>query len=308
MHPLSQMFDSLGERVSELKGFSLWEKHFYVRLDPNLDQNVTGNKLWKLYSLYQHRNEYSSLVSYGGAQSNALRALAYFSTVYNKKCYYFVSKLPEKKCIHPASNLVYAQAAGVIIKECKTVDLREASLEFFSKHSSHKDPWRFVEQGVGDRGAKEGLERLANELQKEVDHLAIDKGKLCLCLPAGTGVSAFYLQQALNIPVVCVSCVGSKESLLKRFEDMNEGSAQLPLVIDTKKKYALGKLYLEFFELYKQMKGEVNIEFDLLYDMKMLTAIHDNITKLPPHIVYVHCGGIEGNVSMLARYQRKFCR
>lgn len=308
MHPLSQMFDSLGERTSLLKNFSLWGKSFYVRLDPNSDQHVTGNKLWKLYSLYQERKNYSSLASYGGAQSNALRALAYFSKVYNKKFYYFVTKLPEKSCIHPDSNLAYAQDAGAVIKECGAVDLREAAFEFSSKHYSHETSCRFVEQGVGDESAKEGLERLANEIQKEIGNLALDKHELCLCLPAGTGVSAFYLQQKLSIPVVCTSCVGSKESLLKRFESMSRYKAKLPLVIETKKKYALGKLYHEFFELYKQMKGEVNIEFDLLYDMKMLTAIHDNITELPPCILYLHCGGIEGNVSMLARYQRKFCK
>ncbi|EAH8788788.1 1-aminocyclopropane-1-carboxylate deaminase/D-cysteine desulfhydrase, partial [Campylobacter jejuni] len=77
-------------------------------------------------------------------------------------------------------------------------------------------------------------------------------------------------------------------------------------ILKSDKKYHFGKLYLEFYQLYKDLKQECLVEFDLLYDMLGLSIALKREWKNP--LLYIHQGGISGNSSMLERYIFKYCK
>jgi 1-aminocyclopropane-1-carboxylate deaminase len=303
---LSEVFDSLGNRSSSFLTFQLGNREIYLKYNEKCLSNLTGNKLWKLYQLYEEKEYFTHLVSYGSPQSNALRAMAYFAHIYQKKMIYFVHRLPSKETIHPESNLAVALRLGAEVQEVEAECLRSFSFNYYTNKMNKGSLARFVLQGIEGQDAKKGMERIAKEIKEDLIRENIDVENLCVCLPAGTGTSAFYLRQFLECPVVCTPCISNKAYLLQQFNSFSSKGEFFPLILESKKNYSFGKLYIDFFELYKQMKTKVNIEFDLLYDMKMLTALKENLHELPKTILYLHCGGQEGNASMLARYQRKF--
>lgn len=71
------------------------------------------------------------------------------------------------------------------------------------------------------------------------------------------------------------------------------------------KKYHFGKLYKEFFEIHDELLKQTNIEFELLYDSLGWISIDNYLKKIKNevnNILYIHQGGIIGNISMKQRY------
>jgi len=78
-----------------------------------------------------------------------------------------------------------------------------------------------------------------------------------------------------------------------------------PTILETKQKYHYGKLYVELYVLWQCLKEEMGVEFDLVYDPVGWTALLEHLLRLKGTPIYLHQGGLLGNVSMLARYARK---
>ena len=58
-----------------------------------------------------------------------------------------------------------------------------------------------------------------------------------------------------------------------------------------------------YLEIFQQLKGQTGITFELLYDplsWQILLAHYNVLTK---PIIYLHCGGVSGNETMLNRYR-----
>ncbi len=98
-------------------------------------------------------------------------------------------------------------------------------------------------------------------------------------------------------------CIGDEDYLKKQWEELKTRNNRTPEIINTKKKYHFAKCYKEFIEIYKELKKQ--LEFDLLYDSKGFIAIRENQIK-EFSIIYIHGGGINGNESMLQRYNHKY--
>ena len=126
-----------------------------------------------------------------------------------------------------------------------------------------------------------------------------------LFLPSGTGTTALFLQKYLDIEVLTTPCVGDENYLKKQFLELEKDETNHPTILKPKKKYHFGKLYRENFEIYKELKKEINIEFDLLYDPIGWNTLLDNIDEKYQYL-YIHQGGLIGNESMKARYIYKY--
>jgi 1-aminocyclopropane-1-carboxylate deaminase/D-cysteine desulfhydrase-like pyridoxal-dependent ACC family enzyme len=80
---------------------------------------------------------------------------------------------------------------------------------------------------------------------------------------------------------------------------------QLPpnlVILDPQKKYPFAKLNKEFFTLYRELL-DAGVEFDLLYAPLMWKMLLQNTQE---SVLYIHSGGVSGNITMLERYKRKF--
>lgn len=69
-----------------------------------------------------------------------------------------------------------------------------------------------------------------------------------------------------------------------------------------------GKPYKEHYQIWCDLKANMNIEFDLIYTprtFEVLLQSFDNDVELwkNSNILYYHCGGVEGNESQIGRYR-----
>jgi len=167
----------------------------------------------------------------------------------------------------------------------------------------------FVEEGGRQPEAKVGLMQLAKEITLWQKHRQIRA--LDIFLPSGTGTTALFLQHSLGelenpSRVYTTPCVGDGLYLKSQFRLLEEREMYHPTILEPKKKYHFGKLYRESYDIWLKLREEMGIEFDLLYDPVgwMTMMQHRAIFSKP--LLYIHQGGLIGNESMLARYQRRY--
>jgi 1-aminocyclopropane-1-carboxylate deaminase/D-cysteine desulfhydrase-like pyridoxal-dependent ACC family enzyme len=147
-------------------------------------------------------------------------------------------------------------------------------------------------------------------------------------MASGSGISALLTHSEINrqrgnwshiakdIEVIAVPCVLKADSLefeMKQF--MNSYSSissplAIPKVLTTDlKSIPYGKPNKELFEMWQQLTQETEIEFDLTYAPYCWLQILNSWKKQidiweDSKVIYVHCGGQDGNRSQLLRYKR----
>ncbi len=277
------------------------EKHsfkgvdFLLKRDDLIHNAFSGNKARKiLYYLDNLPSNITTIVSYGSLQSNAMYSLSYFAKLKKLKFIYYAHHFNQKLLKNPIGNLALALENKMILKEgYENITIDKNTL--------------FIKEGIANKNAYYGVESLAKELVKQLEKTK----EYQVMLPSGTGTTALFLSKALkkmkasHIRVFTTPCVGDKNYLIEQFSQLEEDTSYYPTILDTKKKYRFAKLYKEFYQIWLELQKEIAIEFDLLYDPKAWIAILEN-KALFSNLVYIHQGGLIGNISMLTRYQNKF--
>ena len=260
-----------------------------VKLDYLTHPHFSGNKARKLH--FYLKNDFpkiKKLISYGSIQSNAMYSLSYLAKIKGWSFEYYVSKIPSYLKKNPHGNYLEALKNGMRVIEAPYP-------------STFGEDELFIKEGGAETYAKEGIKLLAKEIKEQIKDEDIS-----VFLPSGTGTTALYLQQYLDMKVYTTAVVGTKEYLMEQFLALNPDKKRLPTIIDTKKRYYFGHLYREFLQIWIELKQNTDIEFDLLYDPKGWLALIENIKEIDSKILYIHQGGLLGNVSMKKRYEREF--
>jgi len=275
----------------------------FVKRDDLLHPWLNGNKARKLQAYLQHDFPgVDTLVSYGGNQSNAMLALAGLARLRGWRFLYYGKPLPRTLQTHPSGNLQAALAQGMTYIAVQTFDF-----------TNFPGNVLYVPQGGASRWAEPGIAVLAQEIQEFARLMRL--AELGVIVASGTGTTAFFLHRHLKasgIHVFTVPCVGDSAYLRQQFSQLAETSgehpkqAAYPHLLESEKTYHFGHLYAEFWHLWQALKAQTGIEFDLLYDPLAWQVLLQQRHILPAHLLYLHCGGISGNESMLKRYAR-FC-
>ena len=264
---------------------------YFVKRDDLLHHDFSGNKARKFY--YYLINDFPNIkkvVSFGSSQSNAMYSLSVLCKIKNWQFDYYVDHTASFLKENPVGNYKFAIENGMNILEEKLPD-------YFD------DETLFISEGGAVKEASFGIEVLANEIKIWAEENSVDNLKIFL--PSGTGTTALYLQKFLPFEVLTCSCVGDDEYLKKQFNELEK--SKYPTIIKSDKKYHFGKLYKEFYQIHKELLNETNIEFDLLYDSLGWICLDKYMQdKKEINILYIHQGGILGNISMLQRYINKY--
>ncbi|SHO80345.1 pyridoxal phosphate-dependent deaminase, putative [hydrothermal vent metagenome] len=269
------------------------KKEIFIKRDDLLDKDFSGNKARKLY--YYLKNDFKDIekiVSYGSIQSNAMYSMSVLAKIKGWEFEYIVNHIPEFLAQNPQGNYKYALQNGMKISyDRDSVDMSSAI---------------FIEEGGRTKEASFGVEILAQEIVE----FSQNRKNLVVILPSGTGTTALFLQRYLykyNIKVYTTPCVGDKEYLIEQFNMLEEDKKFHPQILMLDKKYHFGKLYKNNYDIWLEVKRSTDIEFDLLYDPKGWLMI-EQYSKFfeDKEILYIHQGGLIGNESMLARYERKY--
>ena len=283
---------------SPISRLTVEEREFFVKRDDLIDPFLAGNKYRKLYTLLKTpKNRYTTIISYGGTQSNAMLALAALCHQKGWQFIYYTKQLSNTQQLSQEGNYAQALSLGMQHKEIAHELYKDfiASLSVFTD-----DTICIVDQGGADESAYGGLRVLAQEIQEQKDLLP--SSLKAVATPSGTGTTALYL--ALNLPeyrVYTTPLVGDVAYLKTQMQALAPLPSNL-IILQPEKKYHFAKPYKEFFEIYKKLK-HAGIEFDLLYAPLMWKML---LEKTQEEILYIHSGGITGNKTMLKRYIKKF--
>lgn len=166
---------------------TVFDRQFYFKRDdlfalPGLP-HVTGNKVRKLHQLYYEEKLPAVVVSYGGVQSNAMRALAAVCRAKGSSFVYFTRPVPDHLRRHPIGNFADACRDGMRLVEMSVNDYRAlaslgqltpAALDAWTclapdearavTSSSPSPSLLFVSQGVANELAQAGVDRLCDEI------------------------------------------------------------------------------------------------------------------------------------------------
>jgi 1-aminocyclopropane-1-carboxylate deaminase/D-cysteine desulfhydrase-like pyridoxal-dependent ACC family enzyme len=272
-------------------------KEFYLKRDDLLDKNFSGNKARKLqYFLTDNKNHYKQIVSYGSTQSNAMYSISVLAKKIDIPFVYYSHRVPSFLKNNPIGNYKKSLENGMVIKKLDFNDTQFINL------SKNRDVL-FLKEGAMSPHAEFGIKILAEEITHWCRQNSVEAN---IFLPSGTGATSFYLQKHTPHDVFTVALVADRRYLLDEYKKFDT-IKKIPTIINPSKKYHFGKLYDEFYDVYKQLLKETNIEFDLLYDSLGISTMLENYEALTNNkkLIYIHQGGILGNISMLERYKYK---
>jgi 1-aminocyclopropane-1-carboxylate deaminase/D-cysteine desulfhydrase-like pyridoxal-dependent ACC family enzyme len=281
---------------SPLQKITFDNRTFYIKRDDLLHPYFSGNKARKLFFYLEHFDPtITEIISYGSVQSNAMLSISYLAKLKHIQFTYIVDHLPPTLQKDPVGNFQKALEFGMqLIVNSSTYHKAK------KRELPEKSTQLFIPEGVAIPQASYGMNILANELKKDLKYL----NNPLLFLPSGTGTTALFLQNYLPYEVYTTAVVGN-EHYLKEQWDILDIDAKQPTILMTQKHHKFGKCYPEFFSLFQQLYQETAIEFDLLYDPKGWSTLLEHRDQFGNRdIVYLHQGGLIGNISMRERYKR----
>lgn len=267
---------------------------FYLLRDDLLGE-FNGNKARKLaYFLKADLSKFDTIISNGSSQSNAMYSLSVFAKLKGLKFKYVMSHINSNLLKNPVGNLKFAleNKMEYFINENR----RDFAISLIDEKSL------FIEEGVAQKEAEFGFIEQAKEIEKFAKKHDI---KFDIFLPSGTGTSAAYLAKHTNFRVFTCPCVGDMAYLKNQISTLNLNNLPNLTILNPPKKYYFGDLKKELIEIHQQLLHETNIEFDLIYDPVGFITLFENLSKFKENILYIHQGGILGNISQFQRYKFK---
>ena len=271
--------------------------NIFVKRDDLISEDFSGNKARKFeYFLSKNFPNINKIVSYGSNQSNAMYSLSVLAKIKKWEFIYFCDHIPTFLQQNPVGNYKYALQNGMKIF---ATDSKSKDAHILKNKST-----LIVEEGGRQKESEYGLKKLALELKNDIVKHNISNPYIFL--PSGTGITALYLQKHLPFNVYTCSTVGNDDYLREQWRMVEKKSEIFPVILNSKKKYHYGKLYLEAYQIWHELKDKTGLEFDLLYDPIGWLKFLENIDKLEGTPIYLHQGGLKGNESMKARYERKY--
>lgn len=298
----------INSKVEKIKFDNL---ELFLKRDDLLDIDFSGNKARKFYYyLINNFEGITKIIGHGSAQANSLYSFSVLAKLKGWQLEFYVDHIPYFIKDNPVGNYRAALDNGAKIIAIKDIGYEKTCLEYIEEIvMPNESSALFVPEGGRCKEAEFGVNILANEIKLWINENKKENVKVVL--PSGTGTTALFLQKNLpEVEVLTCACVGGDEYLKKQFYQLDDKENNHPIILNMGKKYHFGKLYKEFFEMYKKLLIQTGIEFDLLYDPLAWLCLNEYLNSFKtgniPTILYIHQGGILGNETMKPRYLRKY--
>ncbi len=301
------------------------DRPIYIKHDSHLrlESGISGNKARKLLAISQLPiSEFPKTVcSYGGAQSNAMLALAAECSHRGSRFVYYMKKLPRYLRQNPSGNFHRAKSLGMEAVELTQGSYEDNFNEVKSEPPSGIEPPEdgalWVPQGGRSPLASHGCRVLAREIAEFWEGHKPDV-EVCVVVPSGTGTTAAYLShwlheiEAPKISVLAVPNVGSPSYLVDQMESLTRNP---PRVLTPKYKFPFATPDSMILTTWKKMQSQ-GVYLDLIYGSPTFTNILPLLDSSEyystgvrsseldgRYLMYLHTGGTEGVSSQLTRYK-----
>lgn len=306
----------------------------HVKRDDLLNfHGITGSKFRKFFSLFNRDSlrDYDAVVSFGGAQSNAMLALTRLC-LYHKIPFLYITRTVSGRIDSIPGNFRQALDAGMIHIQLDNQLYKDT---FTDKPCSEIEPYIYeiltaqkqinstyksillIPQGGAWVGSEEGVRLLANELRMQAATMrkngTFGTKPPMLFLPSGTGTTAFYLQKHLGqeMKIVTIPVSGDERYLVKQMRwlsKLDKSPPNFPDILRPRLRGTFADIRPEKIAMWNELKraADSSFEFDLVYAPKIWEEIsvalsEGRIAQNDEDLIYYHSGGVEGNISMLGK-------
>lgn len=290
--PLEKIETSLSQEY----GVELW-----IKRDDLIHEAISGNKYRKLKHNLNHlkNNGFEELITFGGAHSNHIAAVAYLCKEKNFQCTGII-RGEQPKQLSPT--LVEAQEKGMILKFVSRSDYRlkndPAYLDQLKKN--HPNAFIIPEGGANELGVK-GCEEIILECQHEVDfdYISVD---------CGTGATLAGMVRRLkpHQQAIGVQVLKADDFITPEVERLNKTSLENFEVWTDYHFGGYAKYKSELIDFMRSFFKETGIKLDPVYTGKQFFAVMDQVEKgyFPngSKIILTHTGGLQGIRGFEERY------
>ncbi|WP_370978491.1 1-aminocyclopropane-1-carboxylate deaminase/D-cysteine desulfhydrase [Agaribacterium sp. ZY112] len=303
--PLLAVNQRLNWDVAERAGVELW-----LRRDDAIDPELSGNKLYKLFghlrhyqcvhlpSLSESEKRACPMVSFGGAFSNHLHALACAG---QRLGIATVGIIRGQRPAKPSATLVDLEAKGMRLYFISRSDYRLRHDQAFVTqllHDLNLASFSFVvpEGGAGELGLL-GLQALGRHLATEHWH-----GLVCAC---GTGTTMQGLAQGL-------ASAGAKHCSVLGVSALAAGDSVCSVLRPAMQQYGISwglsnqfhdggfaRVSKDLSSFKQAFEAQCGVELDRVYTLKMFSALrawlHRGMFHQGQRVLAIHSGGLQGN-------------
>lgn len=285
--------------VTRIKHPLLNEKgiQLFIKRDELIHPIIQGNKWRKLkYNLMaaqknNQKNNHQQILSFGGAYSNHLHALAYAGKKLNIKTIGIIrGEAPRllNPCLQDIINW------GMQLKFIKRIDYKQKNnSDFLLNLKQEFGDYYLIPEGGNNAKGKQGCAEILNELEDNYDFICCEIG-------SGTMFSAL-IQNNKNTHTQFLGFAVMKNSQLNKDIKSTLTESATPANWKINHDYHFGgfaKTSAELNAFIRQFKLDHNIQLEPVYSGKLLWGIFDlikkNHFKRGTKLLAIHGGGLQG--------------
>ena len=267
---------------------------FYVKRDDLIHQLISGNKWRKLkYNLFEaEKLGKNTLLSFGGAYSNHIHALAAAGNIFNFKTIGFI-RGEESRILNPTLEFAKQQGMELLYIDRQTYR-KKADPEFLSTLKKRFPGAYVIPEGGSNKFALSGCAEIIDEI-----NLQLNNEEYCVATAVGSGGTIAGLLSHESKPTVLgVAVLKGADFLRHEINSLLErDSARFSLALD----YHFGgyaKADETLVRFVNDFKHWFDINIEPIYTGKLFFALFELIKKdyFKPgtRIVAIHTGGMQG--------------
>lgn len=263
---------------------------------------ISGNKYRKLkYNIEAAKSQKkSTLLTFGGAYSNHIAAVAYAGKINGLQTIGIIrgEELESKVSTNPTLKL--AQSCGMQLKFISREDYRnKAKPVFLEGLKSEFDDFYLIPEGGTNPLAVKGCEEILTENDAKFDFI---------CCSVGTGGTISGLINASKKHQKVLGFPALKGDFLK--QDIRKFATQENWELIDKYHFGgYGKIKLELITFINKFKKDFDIPLDPIYTGKMMYGVFDLLDKgffpKDSKILAIHTGGLQGIEGMNLKLKQK---
>jgi 1-aminocyclopropane-1-carboxylate deaminase len=285
----------------------------YLRRDDLISKYYGGNKFYKLYYNLLNAKQLgaNTIVSFGGAYSNHLYALAALGKELNFNIIGFVRSYSSSN--EPFKNLSPtledAKSWGMQLYGLNKIDYQRKDISAFLPILKGKDYFYIIPEGGENLAGVRGCVHLGLSIEQQLQVLSTEQNshlaeqKLSICCATGTGSTLAGICSSINEDSECLgfSVLKGKDQLSPKVENWLAN-----LGVDKKNWKIIsgfhhggyGRVTKELLKFMAELERLNNCLFDPVYTAKMLFGIYSlakqGYWQPGSKIVAIHSGGIQG--------------
>ena len=267
----------------------------FVKREDRLHKIISGNKYRKLkYNIIHAKNkDYKGVISFGGAYSNHIAALAFAGKVNSLKTIGLIrgEEISNKFSSNPT--LKYAFECGMNFEFLSRETYKKRNSSSLTKHFLNKYPNYYIlpEGGTNLLGVK-GCEEILTDEDKNFDYV---------CCSVGTGgtFSGIINSSKKSQEIIGFSSISKRFLLNDICKFVNKNNWKLTDNFSFNGYAKINNVLVNFMnEFYKSH----NIKLDPIYTSKLFYGVFDfvkhNYFKPKSKVLVIHTGGLQGLIPM----------